>query len=169
MSGDLSAAVITISDRASKGIYADETGQQLIRLLKENHWEVVQSTILPDDRILIENTLIEYCDALHIPLVLTAGGTGFSPRDVTPEATRAVLERETPGLVIAMVNGNLVKTPHAMLSRQVAGIRRNSLIVNLPGNPKGAVEDLLTILPALPHAISLIRSDPDAEKGHRSV
>jgi len=169
MSNELIAAVITVSDRAFKDVYPDETGRQVSQLLNENHWEVIRSIILPDDQQLIEKTLLEYCDELLIPLVLTAGGTGFSPRDVTPDATRAVIERETPGLVVAMIHDNLPKTAHAMLSRQMAGIRKKSLIVNLPGSPKGAVEDLGVILPALPHAISLIRSDPDAEKGHRSV
>lgn len=169
MPDELIAAVITVSDRSFKGVYPDETGRQVSQLLNENHWQVIRSIILPDDQELIEKTLLEYCDELSIPLVITAGGTGFSPRDVTPDATRAVIERETPGLVIAMIHDNLSKTAHAMLSRQMAGIRNKSLIVNLPGSPKGAVEDLGVILLALPHAISLIRSDPDAELGHRSV
>ncbi len=168
MNGKLSAAVITISERASRGIYPDETGREIIRVLQENKWEIASSTILPDDQTLIVNTLLEYCDQLDIPLILTAGGTGFSPKDVTPEATRRVLERETPGLVTAMIQHGLSKTPHAMLSRQLAGIRHRTLIVNLPGSPTGAVEDLEVILPALPHAISIIRSDPEAEKGHRT-
>jgi len=169
MTDKLSVAMITVSERAAKGVYPDETGKEVSRLLKENRWEVIRSVILPDNQQLIEKTLLEYCDELEIPLVLTAGGTGFSPSDLTPEATRAVIEREAPGLVIAMIQQNLTKTAHAMLSRQVAGIRRKTLIINLPGNPKGAVEDLLVLLPALPHAISLIRSDPEAEKGHRSA
>jgi molybdenum cofactor synthesis domain-containing protein len=99
-------------------------------------------------------------------IILTTGGTGFAPRDVTPEATRAVIEREAPGLVEAMRAASLKITPHAMLSRIVAGIRKRTLIINLPGSPKGAVENLQVILPALPHAIQLLSEDPRSESSH---
>ena len=166
MTGSLSAAVITISDRSYKGIYEDQTGPALVELLVQHNWVVNRSVILPDERNLIEATLREFADQDKIQLILTAGGTGFSPRDVTPEATKAVIEKETPGLVIAMLQSGLQKTPHAMLSRQAAGIRGTSLILNLPGSPKAAVENLQAVLPALPHALELLQSNPDAEQGH---
>jgi molybdenum cofactor synthesis domain-containing protein len=101
-----------------------------------------------------------------VDIILTTGGTGFAPRDVTPEATRQVIQREAPGLAEAMRAESLKKTPHAMLSRAVAGIRGRTLIVNLPGSPKGAVENLQTVLSVLPHAVQLLMDDPNSEKGH---
>ena len=168
MKDSLIAAVITISDRSFQGVYADQTGPAVCQLLSENQWQIIRTSLLPDEKTQIEKELLKCCDDLMIPLVITAGGTGFSPRDVTPEATRSVIEKEASGLVIAMVQASLTQTPHAMLSRQVAGIRGNSLIVNLPGSPAAACENLAILLPALPHAISLIRSEPDSEKGHHS-
>ena len=102
----------------------------------------------------------------RLDLILTTGGTGFAPRDVTPEATRAVIQKETPGLVFAMLRDSLAITPHAMLSRMAAGIRAQTLIINLPGSPKAARENLETILPALPHALELLDNDPAAEQHH---
>ncbi len=108
----------------------------------------------------IKRALQKWCDDAKLDLILTTGGTGFAPRDVTPEATRAVLEKEAPGLVQAMIAASLLKTPHAMLTRMAAGIRGHTLIVNLPGSPKAACENLSTILPALPHAIELLHGTP---------
>ena len=127
---------------------------------------VEQATIVPDEVTLIKSTLVEWVDQYHLDLILTTGGTGFAPRDVTPEATRLVIQKEAPGLVFAMLRDSLAITPHAMLSRMVAGIRGQTLIVNLPGSPKAARENLASILPALPHALQLLRDDPTAEKGH---
>ena len=110
--------------------------------------------------------LLRWADELGLDLVLTTGGTGFAPRDITPEATRAVIQREAPGLAEAMRAASLLMTPHAMLSRAVAGMRGRTLIVNLPGSPKGAVENLATILPVLPHAIELLQEGAEAEKHH---
>jgi molybdenum cofactor synthesis domain-containing protein len=104
-----------------------------------------------------------------VDVILTTGGTGFSPRDVTPEATQAVIERQTPGLAEAMRHASLSVTPHAMLSRATAGIRKRTLIVNLPGSPKGAVENLQVVLPVLPHAVQLLVEDPQAEEGHHRL
>jgi molybdenum cofactor synthesis domain-containing protein len=160
-------AVLTISDRASRGEYEDQTGPQVIQRLQKLGWEVVRHTILPDDQDGIQTALIECCDESKLDLVLTAGGTGFSARDRTPEATLAVVERLAPGLAEAMRSGSMKKTPHAMLSRAVAGIRGTTLIINLPGSPRAAVENLEVVLPALPHAIKILQGDPQAEQEHR--
>lgn len=150
--------ILTISDRAYEGIYEDESGPALIELVKEHfHQDTDLYHICPDDFIEIKRAIEKWCDDAKMDLILTTGGTGFAPRDVTPEATRAAIEREAPGLVYAMLEASLKKTPHAMLSRMVAGIRGRTLVVNLPGSPKAARENLLTILPALPHGLELIR------------
>ncbi|MBI4670165.1 MAG: molybdopterin adenylyltransferase [Chloroflexi bacterium] len=151
-------AILTISDRAHEGTYEDESGPALIELVQEHfHQDQDLYHIVPDDFMEIKRALEQWCDDAHIDLILTTGGTGFAPRDVTPEATRAAIEREAPGLVHAMLAASLQKTPHAMLSRAVAGIRGRTLIVNLPGSPKAARENFLAILPALPHALDLLR------------
>lgn len=152
--------ILTISDRAYEGIYEDESGPALIELV-EHHFHQPHDLyhICPDDFLEIKRAIEKWCDDAHMDLILTTGGTGFAPRDVTPEATRAAIEREAPGLVYAMLHASLQKTPHAMLSRMVAGIRGRTLIVNLPGSPKAARENFLTIVPALPHALQLLRGD----------
>ena len=159
--------ILTISDRAYQGVYEDESGPALAELVREHfHTDVDLTHTVPDDFVEIKRALEKWCDDAKLHLILTTGGTGFAPRDVTPEATRAVLEKEAPGLVQAMVAASLQKTPHAMLSRLAAGIRGRTLIVNLPGSPKAACENFLTILPALPHALELIQGAPgqhDAE------
>jgi molybdenum cofactor synthesis domain-containing protein len=127
---------------------------------------VVRQSLLPDDESSIRETLISWADSGGLDVILTTGGTGFSPRDVTPEATRAVLDREAPGLAEAMRAASLKITPHAMLSRIVTGIRGKTIIVNLPGSPKGAVENLQVILAVLPHAVQLLREDPASESTH---
>ncbi len=149
--------ILTVSDRAYQGVYEDQSGPALIELVRDQlHQEVDLYHICPDEFIEIQRALEKWCDDAHMDLILTTGGTGMAPRDVTPEATRAVIEKEVPGLVHAMLAAGLGKTPHAMLSRMVAGIRGHTLIVNLPGSPKGASENLMTILPALPHALELL-------------
>lgn len=153
--------VLTISDRAYEGVYEDESGPALIDLVQEHfHQGTDLYHVVPDDFIEIRRALEKWCDDAHLDLILTTGGTGFAARDVTPEATRAAIEREAPGLVHAMIAAGLTKTPHAMLSRMVAGIRGHTLIVNLPGSPKAARENFLTILLALPHALDLLRGAP---------
>ncbi len=150
--------ILTISDRASQGIYEDQSGPALRAMIEKHFGEDVDLMhIVPDDFMEIKRALLKWCDDAHLDLILTTGGTGFSPRDVTPEATKQVIEREALGLVQAMIAASLAKTPHAMLSRMVAGIRGHTLIVNLPGSPKAACENLQTILPAIPHAIELLR------------
>jgi molybdenum cofactor synthesis domain-containing protein len=134
--------------------------------IQERGWEVVLFEVVSDEQAEIEEHLRRWVDSGEVDLILTTGGTGFSPRDRAPEATRAVVERLAPGLVEAMRAASLRITPHAMLSRAVAGIRRNTLIVNLPGSPRAAKENLTVILPALPHAIDLLKESPSAEAGH---
>jgi molybdenum cofactor synthesis domain-containing protein len=132
-------------------------------------WQVVNVDIVPDEYQVLVDTLARWTDADILDVVLTTGGTGFSPRDVTPEATSAVIQRPAPGLAEAMRVESLKITPHAMLSRAIAGIRNRTLIINLPGSPKAARENLAVIIPVLPHAVQLLRDDANAEAGHRIV
>ena len=160
-------AILTLSDRAAAGEYDDRSGPALRTLVEEALGaEVVAYRLLPDDRETIADQLRAWADGGQVDLVLTTGGTGFGPRDITPEATRDVIEREAPGLAEAMRAASLRITPHAMLSRAVSGIRGATLIVNLPGSLKGATENLQVILPALPHAVELLRGKPQGPDGH---
>jgi molybdopterin adenylyltransferase len=155
--------ILTISDRSYRGEYRDRSGPAIRELVVERLGAFVElEAIVPDERLIIAGTLLTWSDEVGLDLVLTTGGTGFASRDVTPEATRDVIEREAPGLAEAMRAASLAVTPHAMLSRAVAGIRGHTLIVNLPGSPKAVCENLETILPALPHAIGLLQG----QKGH---
>lgn len=158
--------ILTLSDRSSRGEREDSSGPALARLILAENWSVTYQHLLPDEESAIREILIEWSDRGEVDVILTTGGTGFSPRDVTPEATRAVIEREAPGLAEAMRAESLKITPHAMLSRIVTGIRNRTLIVNLPGSPKGAVENLQVILPIIPHAVQLLRDDPGSESSH---
>lgn len=151
-------AILTISDRAARGEVEDLSGPALARVMQEqSEAAVILHETIPDERPLIEATLLRWGDSGQFDLILTTGGTGFAPRDVTPEATLAVIDRAAPGLAEAMRAASLRITPHAMLSRAVAGLRGRTLIVNLPGSPKAAVENLAVILPVLPHAVELLR------------
>ena len=158
--------ILTLSDRSARGERADASGPALANLIQGEGWSVVRQSLLPDDESAIREILTAWSDSGEIDVVLTTGGTGFAPRDVTPEATRAVIQREAPGLAEAMRAASLKVTPHAMLSRIVTGIRGKTLIVNLPGSPKGAVENLQVILPVIPHAIQLLHEDPTSESNH---
>jgi molybdenum cofactor synthesis domain-containing protein len=158
--------ILTLSDRSSRGERQDSSGPALAALIEAEQWSVVKHEILPDHEPAIREILVSWADSRDMDVILTTGGTGFSPRDVTPEATRAVIDREAPGLAEAMRAASLKVTPHAMLSRIVTGIRRQTLIVNLPGSPKGAVENLQVIVPVLPHAVQLLRGDPASESTH---
>jgi molybdenum cofactor synthesis domain-containing protein len=150
-------AVLTISDKGSRGERLDTSGPQLQRQLAEAGFQVVDYAIVPDQPELIRETLIKWADEDRIDLVITSGGTGVSPTDRTPETTRALLDLEIPGIGEAMRMASLAKTPNAMLSRGIGGIRKESLIINLPGSEKGARENLEVVLPALHHAIYKIK------------
>ena len=158
---------MTVSDRAARGEYVDLSGPAVEKTILQQGWKVVCAVIIPDDIAALKDLLASWADAGDLDVILTTGGTGFSPRDVTPEATRAVVMRPAPGLAEAMRAASLQVTPHAMLSRAEAGIRGQTLIVNLPGSPQAAVENLAVLLPVLPHAVQLLRQDPGAEAGHR--
>jgi len=155
-------AVLTVSDRSARGERQDLSGPAVVDRVRRKGWELVRTGIVSDDQGAIEGELRKWTEA-GIELILTTGGTGFAPRDRAPEATLAVCERLAPGIPEAMRRAGKAKTPHAILSRAVAGIRRSTLIVNLPGSPSGAVESLDAVLPALEHAVRLLREDSGAE------
>lgn len=149
-------AVLTISDKCSKGQREDKSAAVIKKLLKQFPWEVVKYEIVPDEPDMIKERLINYADSLKVDLVLTNGGTGFTARDFTPEATKGVIEREVPGIPEAMRSECLKITKRAMLSRAIAGIRRKTLIINLPGSTSGAKESLEVIVDTLPHGLDMI-------------
>jgi len=159
----LQFAILTISDRSSRGERPDSSGPALLEFVQSKGWQVVRQDIVPDEMNAIQDALRSWADVDEVDVILTTGGTGFAPRDVTPEATRAVVERLTPGLDEAMRAASLQVTSHAMLSRAISGIRKRTLIVNLPGSPKGAIENLQVVLPALEHAVRLLREE---DAGH---
>ena len=158
--------ILTLSDRSSRGERVDASGPALTALIEAEGWSVTKQDILPDDESAIRALLTKWADSAELDVILTTGGTGFAARDVTPEATRAVVDREAPGLAEAMRAASLKVTPHAMLSRIVAGMRKRTLIINLPGSPKGAVENLQVVIAVLPHAVQLLRDDPASESTH---
>lgn len=157
----ITVGVLTISDSGAAGARQDTSGETIRAMVTQMSDVVISAgAIIPDDRELIEGTLREWSDDQRLNLVLTTGGTGLAPRDVTPEATRAVIEREAPGIAEAMRAVSLQHTPFGMLSRGVAGTRAHTLIINLPGSPKAVRECLEYILPVLPHAINLLTEGP---------
>ena len=158
--------ILTLSDRSARGERADASGPALADLIRAENWSVAEQAILPDNESAIRSKLMEWADSGRFDVILTTGGTGFALRDVTPEATRAVIQRDAPGLAETMRAESLKKTPHAMLSRAIAGIRGQTLIINLPGSPKGAIENLQTIAPVLSHAVQLLKDDPASESSH---
>jgi molybdopterin adenylyltransferase len=158
--------ILTCSDRSSRGERPDLSGPALAELVTAQGWTVTRTAILPDDLDALRRTLSTWADSGGVDIILTTGGTGFAPRDVTPEATSLVIDRLAPGLAEAMRLESRKVTPHAMLSRAVAGMRGRVLIINLPGSPKAAAENLQVVLPVLPHAIELLNEDPGAEEHH---
>jgi molybdenum cofactor synthesis domain-containing protein len=166
--------ILTVSDRSARG-EREDLGGPAVEASAIAGWptgdavgrpQVLRRLVVPDDRAEIGKVLRAWSDSDDLDLVLTTGGTGFAPRDITPEATLDVVERLAPGLAEAMRAASLRSTPHAMLGRGVAGIRGRTLIVNLPGSPRGAVENLAVILPVLPHAIALVREDQGPASAH---
>lgn len=162
--GPLRAVSITVSTSRAEGGGADESGEALVDFVGELEGMLVGRELLADDREEIEACLRRWADGGECDLILTTGGTGFAAADVTPEATEAVLERRAPGIAEAMRQASAEHTPHWMLSRAVAGIRGTTLIVNFPGNPKAIAETAGALLPALPHAVSLLRGTPTAHR-----
>jgi len=162
----LRIGILTISDRSSQGIRPDLSGPALEDVVITQGWQVEDVGIVPDDFLIIKKTLTEWADSERLDVILTTGGTGFTPRDITPEATLATIERLAPGLAEAMRAASLKITPYAMLSRAVAGIRGSTLIVNLPGSPKAALENLNVILAVFPHTVQLLQQSANAERGH---
>jgi molybdenum cofactor synthesis domain-containing protein len=157
----ITIGVLTISDSGAKGMREDTSGERIRSMVAQLPGAVITAgAIIADEREQIEATLREWCDEKQVNLILTTGGTGLAPRDVTPEATKAVLEREAPGIAEAMRAVSVQHTPFGMLSRGVAGTRGRSLIINLPGSPKAVQECLECILPVLPHAINLLTEGP---------
>jgi len=151
----IKVAILTLSDKGSKGERKDTSGPAIGRMMKKIDAKVISCDILPDEKALIKKKLISLCRIAD--LVLTTGGTGLSPRDVTPEATREVIKTEIPGIAEAMRMKGLMKTPFAMLSRAVAGVRGKTLIINLPGSPAAVKENLSVILSSIPHAVEKIQ------------
>ena len=157
------AAVITISDKGAIGERIDTSGPNLVNILKEHEYDVVYTTIIPDDFETIKAELCKCADELGVALVLTTGGTGFSPRDITPEATMAVVERPTPGIPEAMRAESMRITPKGCLSRSVAGIRKRSLIITLPGSRKASQENILAVIDPVAHGLDMLYSEGSAD------
>jgi len=156
----MKAGILTISDKGARHERVDTSGPAVAAVLAEIGATIEKYEIIPDEKEVIARKLVEYADDLRLDLVVTTGGTGVAPRDVTPDATRMVIEKEVPGMAEAMRMESLKKTPHAVISRAIAGIRGRTLIINLPGSPRGATENLRTILSSIPHAVSKIQGDP---------
>lgn len=159
MNENFRAAVITLSDRSYSGEREDISGPAIVSYLKDKGYTDIIYSLLPDDRKMLEDRFIELADEIKVDLILTTGGTGFAPRDITPEATLAVATRNAPGISEAIRAFSLTKTKHAMLSRGVSVIRNSTLIINLPGSPKAVRESLDVIIEALPHGLGLLRGE----------
>jgi len=163
----LKFGILTVSDRSAAGEREDLSGPALVKAVEQAGWAVSSKAVVADNFQEITEKLTAWSDQGDCNVILTSGGTGFSPRDITPEATAAVIEKDAPGLAEAMRAESLRITPHAMLSRAAAGIRGTTLIINLPGSPKGALENFRVVAPVLDHAVQLLEGDPEAESGHR--
>lgn len=164
----LRAAVVTVSDRVTAGAAEDTSGARLAALLAAAGWTVAAPTVVPDEVDAIAEALRRLADDETVALVLTTGGTGIAPRDVTPDATRRIAEREVPGIAEALRAGSLARTPHAMLSRATAGIRGRTLFVNLPGSPRAVDETFAVLAPVLDHAVRLASGATPTPDEHRA-
>ncbi len=161
-------AVVTVSDRSFRGERPDVSGPVLKRLLEESGAEVVELTVIPDEVAMISQTLIRLTDQQRCELILTTGGTGLSPRDVTPDATKQILDKEVPGMEEAIRQESLKQTPFAMLSRGIVGVRAQTLIINMPGSPKAVRECFAVVQPVLGHAVKLLRDENPYASAHPS-
>jgi molybdopterin adenylyltransferase len=160
--------ILIVSDRSSRSERPDLSGPAIAEIITLGGWVVNRMAIVPDEMEEIRALLSDWADGGEVDIILTTGGTGFARRDVTPEATNLVVDRQAPGLAEAMRQESRKITPHAMLSRSIAGIRGKVLIINLPGSPKAAIENLQVVLPVLPHAVELLRENPEAEEHHQA-
>lgn len=156
----ITVGILTLSDKGARGEREDLSGVEIKKLVHEIPAEVKAYEVIPDEKNLIKDKLIEYADDKGLDIIITTGGTGVSPRDVTPDATLEVIDKEIPGMAEVMRFESLKKTPRAMISRAVVGLRGRTLIINLPGSPKGVRENLSVILPAISHAVEKIKGDP---------
>lgn len=166
--GDLSVAVLTLSERVAAGVRADIGGDAIAEAVAKQGMRVTHRQVIADDRDVLARELQRLCDQGVVDAIFTTGGTGLSEKDITPEATLAVIEKRLPGMEWAMLQAGLQKTPHAMLSRSVVGTRRKTLIVNLPGSPKGAIENLQAIFPAIHHAIDVLQKKQVSDSAHQA-
>ena len=164
----LRLAILTISDAGSRGERSDASGDLIASWAREHQYPVAERALIPDDTVRISTTLTGWCDADRADLILTTGGTGLTERDVTPEATRAVLDKEAPGIAEALRMTSFPRFPRSALSRGTAGVRGKSLIVNLPGSPKAATENLTAVAEILPHAVMIVQGvDPAVVRGQK--
>ena len=159
MNRGIRSGVLTISDKASQNLRKDQSGEVVVGILESQGFQVCRQKIIPDLRQEIADTLVEWADKDRLSLIVTSGGTGLSPTDVTPQAMEDVIDYEVPGMAEAMRAASLKKTPHAMISRAIVGVRQTSLIINLPGSPGGARDNLSVVMPALEHALSKLGGD----------
>lgn len=157
----ITVGILTMSDKGSRGEREDLSGKEIERMIKDLPAEVRAYDVIPDEADIIKAKIKEFVDKKKLDLILTTGGTGVSPRDVTPEATKEVIEKELPGMAEAMRAESLKKTPNAMISRAVCGIRKQSLIINLPGSPRAVRENLSVVLPAISHAVEKIKGSQE--------
>jgi molybdenum cofactor synthesis domain-containing protein len=159
MDKEFTAGVLTISDKGSRGKRKDESGETAVTMLEGEGFSITEKKIVPDDRRQIVDSLVEWVDIKGLDLIVTSGGTGVSPTDITPEAMEEIIDYQVPGMSEAMRAASLKKTSHAMLSRAIAGVRGSCLIINLPGSPGGVKDNLSVVLPALKHALSKLGGD----------
>jgi len=159
MDSSFKAGILTISDKGSRGERIDESGKAAAEMLKHAGFDSIKTKIVPDNIRQIADTLIDWADREKLSLIVTSGGTGLSPTDLTPQAMKEVIDYEVPGIAEAMRAESLKKTPHAMLSRAIAGVRGRCLIINLPGSPRGVMENLSVVIPSLKHGLSKLAGD----------